>query len=284
MNYDINKQRTLGILDTEYNQCNKTLQRQAISLALKHNQLAPEQYSRPGRDCRDHALNRRLTADCRQYERTCWSLSMSDLTGCYDRIVHTAAALALLRLGIPKQKIHVMFETIQQMVHRVRTAYGDSSTTYGGDSYKKWKNAPQGVLQGNAAGPVVWTFLSSIVFEILRKQGYCDSFCMCLSRQVYKLVGFAFVDDADLICSGDNGASVLWSTQKLLNKWRSLMEVTEGAIETRNSYYYVIDYKRTNGKWKAFDPDLGDQILTVRDKKMSYAPWRDCLVKIQQKC
>ena len=95
---------------------------------------------------------------------------------------------------------------------------------------------------------------------------------MCLSRQVYKLVGFAFVDDADLICSGDNGDSVLWSTQKLLNKWRSLMEVTGGAVETRKSYFYVIDYKRTNGKWKAFDPDLGDQVLTLRDKQNVLCP------------
>ena len=157
MNFNLDKQRTLGILDTEYNQCNKILQKQAMSLALRTNQLAPEQYSRPGRDCRDHALNRKLTADCRQYERKCWSISMSDLTGCYDRIVHTAAALALIRLGIKKEKIHVMFDTIQRMSHRVRTAFGDSTTTYGGDSFKNWDNAPQGILQGNAAGPVVWT-------------------------------------------------------------------------------------------------------------------------------
>lgn len=100
MNFDLSKQRTLGLLDTELNQFNKNLQREVIKVALHTKSVAPEQYSRPGRDCKDHALHRRLTIDGRQYERKFFSLAMSDLAGCYDRIVHTAAALALLCLGL----------------------------------------------------------------------------------------------------------------------------------------------------------------------------------------
>lgn len=254
MNFDLSKQRTLGLLDTELNQCNKHLQREAIKVALQTNSIAPEQYSRPGRDCKDHALNTRLTLDARQYERKCFSLAMSDLAGCYDRIVHTAAALALLRLGLKKPAIFAMFDIIQRMTHRVCTGYGDSDTTYGGNSYAHWKNAPQGVLQGNAAGPVIWA------------KGFCDAFCMCLSKELFELVGFAFVDDADLIQSGEDADTVLTKTQLLLDQWRDLMAVTGGAIETKKSYFYIIDYKKQKGKWKAFDPDIGDEELTVLDK------------------
>ena len=147
---------------------------------------------------------------------------MSDLTGCYDRIVHTAAALALMRLGMKKEKIYAMFEIIQKMTHRVRTAYGDSTITYGGDSFKDWENAPQGVLQGNAAGPVVWTILSSVIFTILRDQGFCDSFCMCLSKETFQLLGFAFVDDTDLIITSnedDNDATIYNKLQKSIDFW-----------------------------------------------------------------
>ncbi|GFH50742.1 hypothetical protein CTEN210_07218 [Chaetoceros tenuissimus] len=266
MNFDLSKQRTLGLLDTEMNQHNKTLQRQAIKVALQTNSVAQEQYSRPGRDCKDHALNRRLTVDARQYERKCFSLAMSDLAGCYDRIVHTAAALALLRLGLKKTTIFAMFDSIQRMTHKVRTGYGDSDTTYGGDSYAQWENAPQGVLQGNAAGPVIWAILSSVIFSILRDKGFCDSFCMCLSKELFELVGFAFVDDADLIQSGKDADDVLEKTQLLLDEWRDLMAVTGGAIETNKSYFYIIDYRKEKGKWKAFDPDIGDAELSVLDK------------------
>lgn len=272
MNFELSKQRTLGLLDTELNQCNKRLQREAIKVALKTDSIAPEQYSRPGRDCRDHALNRRLTLDARQYERQCFSLAMSDLAGCYDRIVHTAAALALLRLGLKKTTIFAMFDSIQRMTHRVRTAYGDSDITYGGDSYANWKNAPQGVLQGNAAGPVIWAILSSVIFDILRKKGFCDKFCMCLSRELFELVGFAFVDDADLIQSGADADEVLEKTQLLLDEWRDLMAVTGGAIETKKSYFYIIDYKKQKGRWRAYDPDIGDAELNVLDKDGNRRP------------
>lgn len=159
-----------------------------------------------------------------------------------------------------------MFDSIQRMTHGVRTGYGDSDTTYGADSYAHWKNAPQGVLQGNAAGPVIWAILSSVIFDILRKKGFCDTFCMCLSWELFELVGFVFVDDADLIQSGADADEVLEKTQLLLDEWRDLMAVTGGAIETKKSYFYIIEYKKQKGKWKAFDPNIGDEELTVLDK------------------
>lgn len=45
MNFDLSKQHTLGLLDTELNQYNKNLQREAIKVALQTKSVAPEQYS-----------------------------------------------------------------------------------------------------------------------------------------------------------------------------------------------------------------------------------------------
>ena len=56
-----------------------------------------------------------------------------DLEKCYDRIIHVAAALALLSIGVPHARIHSMFESIQKMMHRVRTALDDSDITYGSE-------------------------------------------------------------------------------------------------------------------------------------------------------
>ena len=50
------------------------------------------------------------------------------------------------------------------MVHRVRTNYGDSEQTYGGETHEIWENYPQGIFQGNTDGPDIWTELSSVVF------------------------------------------------------------------------------------------------------------------------
>jgi len=79
MSFEIEKQRTLGILDTEFNHLNKRMQHKAMHCALDQEEIAPEQYSRPGHTCIDHALNRLLTADDMQSKRLCWALAMSDL-------------------------------------------------------------------------------------------------------------------------------------------------------------------------------------------------------------
>jgi hypothetical protein len=106
---------------------------------------------------------------------------MSNLKGCYDRIVHNAAALALLRIGVSKAKIHSMFDTIQRIVHRIRTGFGDATETYGGDDIMDWQFTPKGVLQGNASGPTIWSVLSSVIFEILHDKGFGVEFCSTIS-------------------------------------------------------------------------------------------------------
>jgi len=90
---------------------------------------------------------------------------MSDLTGCYDRIIHNAAALVLLRSGIiSNAKIHSMFQTIQRMIHRVCTAFRDcSELSYGRYDFEDWQFVPHGILQGNTSGPAIRTIISSFI-------------------------------------------------------------------------------------------------------------------------
>ena len=145
--------------------------------AIQHNLVATEQYSRPRHSAIEHALNRVLTFDHFTYTRTPFSIASCDLKGCYDRIIHIAAYLALRKAGVPRPRLLSMFNTIQHMIHRVRTAYGDSTTSYGGEFKGAWLNFAQGVLQGNAAGPQVWLILSSVIFKILHKRGHSTKFC-----------------------------------------------------------------------------------------------------------
>ena len=128
-----------------------------------------------------------------------------------------------------------MFDTIQRMVHSIRTMYGDSTLTYGGDEIGSWNNYPQGVLQGNACGSTIWVLISSLIFEILRKRGLAAEICTAISKQVFHMVGFAYVDDSDLIQSGLDPLEVISWMQDLLNNWCRLMGVTGGAISVEKS-------------------------------------------------
>ena len=262
-NFNIDKQRTLGLLDTEFNHINKVTGYEAMHNALKNGCIAKEQYSRPNRSAIDHALNRTLTFDHFLYSRRPFCLASCDLKGCYDRIVHTAAALALRRIGVQPQKVQSMFSSIQRMIHKIRTVFGDSDTTYGGDVLdKKWENYPQGILQGNACGPQIWSILSSTIFDILHQRGFSVPFCTSLSKSLFMLIGFSYVDDCDLLQAKENPKETLQSMQEVINSWSELMEVTGGEVADAKSWWYFIDYTWDRGKWKASDVP-GEHSLTL---------------------
>ena len=58
-------------------------------------------------------------------------------------------------MGVQRPKLLAMFDTIQKMIHKIRTAFGDSDESYGGDNIGDWEKYAQGVLQGNPCGPQI---------------------------------------------------------------------------------------------------------------------------------
>ena len=139
-----------------------------MTAAINNGLIATEQYSRPNRKSIDHAINRLLVIDHQLYQWQPYAITSCDLKSCYDHINHTSALLALQQVGLAKEEVLSMFSSIQSMTHRVRTAFGDSTFTYGGTWDKqKWTLPPQGVLQGNGSGPTIWSISSSCIFDLL---------------------------------------------------------------------------------------------------------------------
>jgi hypothetical protein len=92
----------------------------------------------------------------------------------------------------------------------------------------------QGVYQGNGAGPVIWAVVSSPVLQILRQEGYEAYFKAAISGEQIRLVGYAFVDDTDLIQTGTTIDAtfddVFQLAQAELSRWEALIRATGGAL------------------------------------------------------
>ena len=88
----------------------------------------------------------------------------------------------------------------------------------------------------------MWSALSSVVFEVLYKRGFGCKMITSISRQLLTFVGFAYIDDCDLVQTGSDPLIVLSSMQKLINSWGDLMEVTGEALRSDKSWYYLIEY------------------------------------------
>jgi hypothetical protein len=156
-----------------------------------------------------------------------------------------------------------MFESIQKLEHHVRTIYGESH-----DKFVQHDPIPlQGVGQGNGVGPQIWALVSTPVLNMLRAYDLGATFQAAMSQTTTKLVGFAFVDDTDLITSGPNMSvdEVLLRIQKSLTAWEGGIRATGGAIEPLKSHWYLIDFdwQKGNPIYKTVKQTGG--VLRVRD-------------------
>jgi hypothetical protein len=66
--------------------------------------------------------------------------------------------------GVTKAAVDCLFTTRQDAEHKVRTAHGDSSLSYGGNN---WVVPMHGIGQGNGVGPAIWAVVSTPTLNLL---------------------------------------------------------------------------------------------------------------------
>jgi hypothetical protein len=281
-NFLVEKLRAILLYEADFNQNNKRLGRQAMYLAEKYKTIAVEQFgSRKNMAAIDQSLNKALTFDLWRQLRIPGAICSSDLLSCYDRIVHSFASICLQRMGVPQEPIVSMFSTIQSLHHHIRTVHGTSSRSFSG---KDWAIPIHGVGQGNGAGPQVWAILSTPLFDMVRSEGGGSIFVSSLSQRSLQFVGFAFVDDTDLVvsnCNNLSGTTVFNTMQQALSAWYGGITASGGAIVPAKSHWYFVDFIWNQGvpKYKsvALSPgqlqvhDASGQLCTIRQLKPSDA-------------
>ena len=100
--------RSIVLTESDFNFNNKILGRRAIQHAKEIDGIAPEQYgSRKYKSSIDQALHKRITYDIIRQTKRPGLLCSNDAKSCYDRIVHSVAALAYKRIGVPKPPLTV---------------------------------------------------------------------------------------------------------------------------------------------------------------------------------
>ena len=266
-NYRVDKLRAILLYEADFNQNNKKLGREMMFKAEDLRAIAKEQFgSRSRLTAIDQSLNKRLTYDIIRQKRRPGALCSNDAKSCYDRIVHSVASLAMQRVGAPVEPIICMFTTIQNLQHRIRTVCGDSEIGFSGAMYV----VPiQGVGQGNGAGPQIWAVVSTPVFNMLRSMGFGAHLKATISGDRLEFVGFAFVDDADLI---ETARSTLETVQEVavrmqssLTAWEGGLRATGGAIVPEKSHWYMIDFVWKDGSWRYASLEETNFELQVKD-------------------
>ncbi len=128
--------RTICLFPVDCNYAFKHIGRKMMKIAEATGSLAPEQYgSRKGHRSIDLAVSKALTYDLFRQLRRTGAICSNDARSCYDLIGHSQASIAMQRNGVPRSAVDCLFSTLQNAKHQVRTGYGDSSKSYGGDAW-----------------------------------------------------------------------------------------------------------------------------------------------------
>ena len=101
-NWNIERLRTIVLIEADHNMNNKLLGRRAMEHAEQHQAIAPEQHgSRKRLSSMQASVNNRIMYDLMRQHRHGGILCSNDAKSCYDRIVHSVLSLSLQRLGVP---------------------------------------------------------------------------------------------------------------------------------------------------------------------------------------
>jgi hypothetical protein len=249
--HDASRLRTILLLEPDHNMNNKVIGKDAMLMGERLQEHARDNYGgRKGLRSAEVSMNQLLTYNSIWARRGRAVIMSNDAKGCYDRIAHTVVNLALQRLGIPRPALQSMLETIQEMEHHIRTAFGTSTQAYGNDPEKP---PPQGILQGSGAGQAGWASIVAVIVKAMKKKGFGYSVWTLIRQRAITLVCFAYVDDADLIHADEDRTTptiqVLQRAQEALRLWEGLLHATGGALAPEKSYWYLVEVIRLNGKW-----------------------------------
>ena len=271
--FNIDKLRTLCLFQSDHNHNNKFLGNQMMTHAMEHGHIAPEQYSVPGKRSILHALNKTLYFDIIRYGKYSACLTSCDLKSCYDRIAHSPAMLSARSFGVPKEPLISFFATLQEVQYHTRTIYGVSVDTFGG-KHDRYSKKPQGAGQGNGAAPQLWAIVSSKMIKMLHTLGLASVLITPISGTSLSIVGFAYVDDSDLIAFShkhDIHATVT-QMQKIVNAWERAAKVTGGAIAPLKCWWYLVAFEwdeqnnwhySRNNSYKLTARDANENVKTL---------------------
>ena len=136
-----------------------------------------------------------------------------------------------------------MFRTLQRLRHHIRTVHGVSETSFTSDPSQP---PPQGIGQGNGAGPAIWCVVSTPILDMLRDAGYGIKFVSPLSGSESHVAAYVFMDDCDMCKTAPDWEfpppQLLARMQASLNLWEGGIRATGGALIPEKSHWYFVQF------------------------------------------
>ena len=275
----LNQLRVIHLFEADYNSIiGLIFGRYMIYRACDNQTFHPSQWGRPNRECEDVLMIKELTYQVATMSRTDIATFDNDASACYDRIVTRFALLCCRAHGVPEGPCRMTAEVLDNVIHKIKTAYGISD-----EFYTNHPESPiHGVGQGSQDGPSLWGVSSSITFRAADRlsQGLT---CVNPSHDIpdrsithsRKLDGF--IDDVTgwfnrMLQELRNRqtlpvSELAFGMQRDAATWQTLLDISGGKLAITKCLYYLGHWRWTTDGAPEFTPatQMGDLISLTDD-------------------
>jgi Reverse transcriptase (RNA-dependent DNA polymerase) len=240
----IDKLRVIHLYEADYNLLLKIMwARRSVwhmvdKKAINNGQVG----SRPGHRAIDLVLQKEMMYTYAHLTRTNLGTIDNDATSCYDQILCSLAMSISQYYGMPKNICNVQANTLERSKFKIRTALGDSSTTY----QHSTATPIFGTGQGSSASPSIWLMQSSFIMDIYDKMAQGMTMISVNTKKIIKKCIGAFVDDASQFTNTEHTQQEVLVLQQALKHdaqtWSGLLAAISGKIEITKSFYYILSW------------------------------------------
>jgi hypothetical protein len=167
-NNKIHRLRVIHIYEADFNGLIGIKWKELLHNASITQTIHPGQHgARPGHEATTPVFMEELKNDISYSSRKALINFDNDATSCYNRIIPAIASLLGRRHGLHRDIIFVHARTLKEAKYKLKTVLGVSE-----DFYSHCEFFPiYGTGQGSANSPVIWTIVSSALFECHEASG-----------------------------------------------------------------------------------------------------------------
>ena len=248
-NYKIHRTRVIHLYEADYNLAMGLKWKEAMALSEAGQDLNPGQYgSRASRGAHDPVFIEEFQLEISRASRKTMVQINYDATLCYDRIIPNLAALVSQKYGVPQPAVLSNVRTLEKAKYRLKTDSVQADQWYQHNA----EYPIYGTGQGSGNSPMIWCFLSSVLFDCYDKQAHEAIYEMPDRSLTTKLHMIGYVDDSNgqtnqfLSDQQLPDQIILAKAQKDAQLWNDLLQASGGALELPKCVYQILSWTFTS--------------------------------------
>jgi hypothetical protein len=237
----LHKLRVIHILEADYNLALKEIfGRRLMQNCELHGTLGDRQDGfRKGRSTMRTLLQNELFNDYNKRLRINNFVGMTDISGCFDRILPSIVSLINQRNGCPTEAVKTHAETLQKARYHLKTKHGLSSSHYSHSA----TTPIYGNGQGAGDSPSQWSQESALLFDLYEDTVEGAQMSFRDGRIATKLPLTAFADDTNLLGNDDQRklsiSQLAGQAKKAFQQWDKLLHATGHFMELGKCACYL---------------------------------------------